>query len=1672
MSQQFAMGRGTQLLDLPEELLGAVLRQLPDGDSRLQVCRSSKRLATALLQHTPAIQLTYPLAADHSGGTGEERRIATFLARALSARQAQLHLTLQPEGRLLAQLSKKETSRVLTSTLGAVELCSAVTHLTVEFPEDVEFPPCQWKPLYSAGLAASYPSLTSLTLVNITLTTTQLGQLLSHPLLLPRLQHLDMTQGNITDKKRSGTSPFIGSRLQRLSLGSDNWIFTPHLSPLAAHLTRLDLHSYMDIPATSLAAALGALTALQWLYLDLTDGDRTAWACFPALAQLPSLHTLQLKYTTVGPDQLDALLALTQVTRLQLHQISDLTSSWANAACSWKQLTVRFMDWVTVAHLPLHSLTHPLQFNALIKTGAVQCSAVQCSAVQCSAVLTQPSVLSRPRDGDSRLQVWRSCKRLATTLLQHAPAIQLTYPLAADHGGGTGEERRIATFLAEALLTRKAQLHLTLQPEGQLLAQLVEHEEGRVLVSTLGAVELCPAVTHLTIRFSFDARSPPSFWKPLYSAGLAASYPSLTSLTLVMITLTTTQLGQLLSHPLLLPRLKHLNLGMVYIADETQPGTSPFSGSRLQRLYLRCDDWIFPTRLAPLGPHLTRLDLYGYEYTATRSLAAALGALTALQWLYLLSNSRETAWACFPTLAQLPSLHTLQLVHTTVDQEQLDALLALTQVTSLELQDITALTSSRANAACSWRQLKLYSLDLESAAHLPLHSLTYPLQFDFVIGEYHVTAEMLAAAEVNLWERNKAGLVFKGRRLSRGIDKLAKLAALAASFPSLKSLAFQKGRLSKGNLATAIKYPLLSPRLRHLDLVGISIAHEGQLGRSPFIGSRLKELRIDVDGHRGPLPGLMPLPPTLTQLEVTDLLNLGQWDWVGMAAAVSSLTQLQGFKLTGKFSYSRSGPLPLLRALAHLPSLHTLVMEDVLAGQEQLDVLLEATQITRLQLNGFSGLTCSRASADCSWRQLQVWRLDWDSAAYLPLHSLTHPLHLHALESDSEEPSVEVLAAAELNLCESNKAGLVLDDELYLSKTIVDLLTKEYLSHNGRTAQQPPHPIVASSSHSGGLGSSSGQGAIVVGLPHIGMILVEKREVRFDPALRIRARPDIRGFEFDGTVETDGVTLSDTQQAMNKPLLLAGTQLLDLPDELLGAVLRQLRDGESRLHVFRTSKRLAIALLQHTPAIELKYPLGADGYEDSEENGTCLTAFEYSTQRLAPFLTHALLARKAALQLSLQPAEGLLTRLEDCYETDEDSEAVHAVAAKLASYTLGILELCPAVTHLTVKFNVRFGCFWQPGHTAALAAAYPSLTSLTLKDFMTTFTQLSKLVRHPVLLSQLQRLDISDLYMCGWDDSKAGEPRNSPFTGLRLKQLSLGVGYGGNWPHLAPLAPHLTQLAAVGLEPESLATALRSLTNLQHLWLYMDGKQASLRTVLPALAQLPSLHTLELPRNDVGQEALDQLLALTQVTFLRVRRFKNIALSRTTAACSWRQLELCQRGWELDWATAAHLPLHSLTHPLQVSQLGGSVEVGAEVLAAAELNLCERNKAGLEVEDMVLSRATVDLLTELYLSHCHLASSSHSRPSTSSSLPSTSPEGHMPAGEAGSSGGLGVQQGAAAGGQALLQRLGPYVNKVTITLPVSTDLVNLGRPLLSPANLHALAALSTKKGVAFKSQHM
>ncbi|KAJ9533990.1 hypothetical protein QJQ45_027091 [Haematococcus lacustris] len=669
------------------------------------------------------------------------------------------------------------------------------------------------------------------------------------------------------------------------------------------------------------------------------------------------------------------------------------------------------------------------------------------------------------------------------------------------------------------------------------------------------------------------------------------------------------------------------------------------------------------------------------------------------------------------------------------------------------------------------------------------------------------------------------------------------------------------------------------------------IMNKVQPAPSPFTGSRLQQLEVGW-GYWDFMPHLAPLAPHLTQLEVASAES-NESGFVGslssLAAAVGSLTCLQSleFDLDGVEAGDWFLTL-LVPVLASLPSLHTLLLlQDTVHG-DQVDVLLAATQITHLQVYSIGCLVFSRVSAACSWRQLEVHKMDWDSAAHLPLHSLTHPLQL-ALLGGIDLVGAEVLAAADLNLCERNKAGLE---------------------------------------------------------------LVNMRR---------------------------------------------STQLLDLPEELLGAVLRQLRDGNSRLQVFMTSKRLATALLQHTPSIQLTHPLAVD-----------LVCAPGDERCIHPFLAQALLTRKAHLELTLQP-EGKLPAQQ------------RPKRGGLLAVTLGAVELCPAVTHLIISFPKglpRPVYIWKPVYSAGLAASYPSLTSLTLRSFQLSSTQLGRLLSHPALLPRLKHLDV-----CGTDIMNKSQPAPSPFTGSRLQHLRLGWGYWDFMPHLAPLAPHLTQLEVASAEINdsgfvgslsSLAVAVGTLTCLQSLKFDLDGVEAGdwfLTLLVPVLASLPNLHTLLLLQDTVHGDQLDVLLAATQITHLQVYSIGCLVFSRVSAACSWRQLEV----EEMDWLSAAHLPLHSLTHPLQLAQLGGVGPVGAEVLAAAELNLCERHKAGLEVEDMWLCRGSFDLLTAQHVSrNCPAA---HQAPHPTVASSSSGQEG---------------SQGSAAGGQAPMQRLGRCVKKVVL----------------------------------------
>ncbi|GFH29554.1 hypothetical protein HaLaN_28237, partial [Haematococcus lacustris] len=71
--------------------------------------------------------------------------------------------------------------------------------------------------------------------------------------------------------------------------------------------------------------------------------------------------------------------------------------------------------------------------------------------------------------------------------------------------------------------------------------------------------------------------------------------------------------------------------------------------------------------------------------------------------------------------------------------------------------------------------------------------------------------------------------------------------------------------------------------------------------------------------------------------------------------------------------------------------------------------------LTNIQLYSINGLTSSRADVPCSWQRLELtastWSIPATTAAYLPLHSLTHPLLLSTLEINSQNSTALVTAA-------------------------------------------------------------------------------------------------------------------------------------------------------------------------------------------------------------------------------------------------------------------------------------------------------------------------------------------------------------------------------------------------------------------------------------------------------------------------------------------------------------------------------------------------------------------------------------------------------------------------------------------------------------------------------------
>ncbi|KAL6758417.1 hypothetical protein V8C86DRAFT_3025468 [Haematococcus lacustris] len=372
-----------------------------------------------------------------------------------------------------------------------------------------------------------------------------------------------------------------------------------------------------------------------------------------------------------------------------------------------------------------------------------------------------------------------TCRALSKTNLLLAPALHIQL-----------DSQRCDQFLTPrvvaALQARTCQLALTLEQQRvqssrqyfrlltEVLKKLANH--GCEQQASCAAVETCKLGT---IQGPSPIPRSSLCCSPDLAQHLMDSFPSLTSLGLHGYSIPCSGLSSLLSHPRLSLQLQQLDLSSTNIiqAKGPEPGAatlaSLFHASKLKQLSLfinsraEGENKLLLPNLQPLSQHLTQLRIqqgagapWGLD-----EFTAAMAPLAQLQVLTM--PGCDHMWGLPGLLQELPQLHTLQLPDAAIRrQEQLTALLAATQLTSIKLKSVTRLTSARADAPCSWQRLELTGyVDCSFMAHLPLHTLTQPLvlrELRFLLQDFN----LVAAAVHNLTQACKVPVRIKVLRLT------------------------------------------------------------------------------------------------------------------------------------------------------------------------------------------------------------------------------------------------------------------------------------------------------------------------------------------------------------------------------------------------------------------------------------------------------------------------------------------------------------------------------------------------------------------------------------------------------------------------------------------------------------------------------------------------------------------------------------------------------------------------------------------------------------------------------------------------------------------------------------------------------------------------------------------
>ncbi|KAJ9517076.1 hypothetical protein QJQ45_002581 [Haematococcus lacustris] len=400
----------------------------------------------------------------------------------------------------------------------------------------------------------------------------------------------------------------------------------------------------------------------------------------------------------------------------------------------------------------------------------------------------------------------------------------------------------------------------------------------------------------------------------------------------------------------------------------------------------------------------------------------------------------------------------------------------------------------------------------------------------------------------------------------------------------------------------------------------------------------------------------------------------------------------------------------------------------------------------------------------------------------------------------------------------------------------------------------------------------------------------------------------------------------------------AATQLIDLPHDVLFQLLQRVTaSGTATLRTLAaTCHPLLEASLLYEPSISAKW-------QQSARNAPLLPAYMRAT----------LLARNSPLRL-------VITKV-----------AISNDAGRFAIAVAKGLGVCKAVQHLSLREACPFASIqqWPLACTDDLATNYPGLTQLNLQNLTLPAPALHSLLSHPQLSQRLRQLSLDQVTLVQGDSTW----QDTMFNGSQLHQLSLASVH--TLPCLAPLALYLVRFSLYLHYQTNVVEALATLRPPPQLRvLELDGPDRQLGLSQPGLQKLlqdlPNLQELVTPWLVVsGMQTLDTLLAATELTRLSVQAVTGVTESRARAKCSWRLLELRfgnKKNICLNWVSAAHLPLCSLTQPLSVCYMCTSLQLppaaALEALAAAVHNMAaccgqevQIQRLDLEAENMPIA---------------------------------------------------------------------------------------------------------------------